>query len=263
MEAAGKSGFDLVRQHRRMLANMECFLERSERRILDFGCGAGEAVYQYRDAGFDAYGFDIRPAPELRSPEDAEYFRFDLTGKPVNVPEFEVPASFRVPFDDDYFDFVFSTSTFEHILEHELALAETSRVLRRGGVAVHTFPARYCLIEPHMKIPFGGVMQNWPWLLLWSLLGIRNSLQSELGVFARAAQNRHYAKHGINYVRLSRLLKMSTRHFSHVSLQPRLWELGADAYTNIRGNLLFTPLLHPLAEWLYSRCFTVVLVLRK
>lgn len=253
----------MLGQHRRMLANMDCFLQHDASRILDFGCGAGAAVYKYRDAGFQAYGFDIRAAPQLRSPEDADYFRFHLTGKPVNVPEFEVSPTFRIPFDDDYFDFMFSTSTFEHILDHGLALAETARVLRPGGVAIHTFPARYCLLEPHMKVPLGGVMQNLPWFLIWPLLGVRNELQSGLGVLERAKQNTHYAQHGINYIPLSRLLPEARRYFAEVAINPRLWELGLRAYTNVRGNLLFTPVVRHLAAWIYSRCFTVVLVLRK
>ena len=36
--------FSIVRHHRRMLANMNYYLTK-ESKILDFGCGAGEAVY--------------------------------------------------------------------------------------------------------------------------------------------------------------------------------------------------------------------------
>ena len=102
-------------------------------RILDFGCGDGHIVYEYHDAGFKAYGFDIRPAAILRRPEDEQYFRFAFTGKPVNVPEYAVTeTSYKIPFDDGSFDFLFSTSTFEHVANYELAFAESARVLRQG-----------------------------------------------------------------------------------------------------------------------------------
>ena len=122
--------FSLVRQHRRMLANMNCYLTK-ESRILDFGCGSGSFVYQYRDAGFDAYGFDIRPSVAYRAPKDEQFFGFAMTGKPANVPEYEVNlSSFRIPFEEGFFDFVYSTSTLEHVQDHELAVAE--RKLRVG-----------------------------------------------------------------------------------------------------------------------------------
>ena len=92
---------------------MNCYLTR-ESRILDFGCGAGNFVFQCRDAGFDAYGFDIRPAVIYRTPKDEKFFGFAKTGKSVNVPEYEVNlSSFRIPFDEGFFDFVYSTSTLE------------------------------------------------------------------------------------------------------------------------------------------------------
>jgi len=47
------------------------FLDRDSR-ILDFGSGSGKTVYEYRDAGFDAYGFDITSTVELRQPGDEQ-----------------------------------------------------------------------------------------------------------------------------------------------------------------------------------------------
>jgi hypothetical protein len=41
---------------------------RNEMRILDLGCGAGATVYEWKDAGYDALGFDIKDYLRLRSP---------------------------------------------------------------------------------------------------------------------------------------------------------------------------------------------------
>ncbi|MGH7259191.1 MAG: class I SAM-dependent methyltransferase [Nitrospiraceae bacterium] len=255
--------FSLVRQHRRMLANMNVYLTH-ESRILDFGCGNGVAVYVYRDAGLDAYGFDIYQAPVYRRPEDQRYFRFFLTGKPASVPNYCVDASsYKIAFEDEWFNFVFSESTLEHVLDHDLAFAETARVLKKGGVALHTFPARCALIEPHMFIPFGGVIQNYPWFLLWAILGVRNQFQRQMGPVECAKSNLHYARTGLNYARLNNILTTAGKYFSHVELVPRLWELYDKGFGSFKGALLITPHVHRYVRWVYSRFLTVVLFLRK
>ena len=246
-----------------MLANMNFYLNHDSR-ILDFGCGEGKHVYEYRDAGFDAYGFDIRPAPQYRHPADEKFFGFALTGKPVNVPEFEVNESFyKIPFDSDCFDFVFSTSTLEHVRNYDLALAETTRVLRRGGVAIHTFPGRYVPIEPHIHVPFGGAIQHYLWFLLWACLGIRNEFQHHMGSVECARNNLHYARTGLNYLKLKDILAISRRYYREVELVPRLWELSDKANGSFKAAMLLTPRFHRYARWLYSRFYVVVLFLRK
>lgn len=255
--------FSLVRQHRRMLANMNCYLTR-ESRILDFGCGSGNFVYQYRDAGFDAYGFDIRPAVVYRMPKDEKFFGFAMTGRPANVPEYEVNlSSFRIPFEEGFFDFVFSTSTLEHVQDHELAFAEIARVLRPGGVAIHTFPSRYVLIEPHIHVPLGAAIQNYYWFLFWAILGIRNEFQERMGPVACARINVHYSKTGLKYLKMRTLRSLALKHFSDVEFIPHLWKLGDEGYATMWGSLLLMPLVHRYVRWLYNRCSTVVLFLRK
>ena len=136
-------------------------------------------------------------------PQDEKFFRFAMTGKPVNVPEFTVDrSSFKIPFKDQAFDFVFSTSTMEHVQDHELAFVEIARVLRSGGVVIHTFPARYVPIEPHMHVPLGSVVQNYYWFLLWALMGVRNEFQTHMGSVDCAKINLHYSRTGLKYLRL-------------------------------------------------------------
>ena len=262
--ATARGKFSLVDQHRRMLANMNFYLDRKSSKILDFGCGDGRQVYEYRDRGFDAYGFDIRPAPLLRHHEDEEYFRFALTGKPADVPEFQVNASFyKIPFEDGAFDFIFSTSTLEHVQDHDLAFAETARVLKPGGVAIHTFPGRYCLVEPHMYVPLGGAIQNYPWFFLWALLGIRNEFQGNMAPAERAKRNLHYSKNGLKYPKLGDIQHWARGHYRRVELIPRLWESGCEGSITLKGALLYIPIVQKLYRRMYGRIDTVVLFLQK
>jgi len=243
-----------------MLANMNFYLGRDSR-VLEFGCGAGAAVYEFRDAGFDAYGFEIRPSVNLRRPEDERFFRFALTGKPANVPEYTIEqSSFKIPFDDKFCDFIYSNSTLEHVMDYDMALAENARVLKPGGVAIHTFPPRYVPVEPHTYVPFGGAIQHYLWYLLWAYLGIRNEYQHHLGPIACAKVNLHYSRTGTNYLPTKEILRIAARHFREAKLVPHLWELGDEAYLSRRGKLIFAL---PGLRRLYNRCSTVVLWLRK
>ncbi len=246
-----------------MLANMNCYLTR-ESRILDFGCGAGELVYRYRDAGFDAYGFDIRPAPIYRHRGDEQYFRFALTGKPVDVPEFGIDESrYRIPFEDRFFDFVFSTSTLEHVQDHSLAFKEIARVLKPGGAAIHSFPPRYTLIEPHIYVPLGGAVRSYAWYLLWACLGVRNEFQGDMSIVERATNNWHYARTGIRYPKLKAILKMASAHFREVHQIPHLWELRDQGIGSWWAGALVAPRVSRYARWLYGRFVNIVLFLRK
>jgi SAM-dependent methyltransferase len=255
--------FDVIRQHRRMLANMNCYLTR-ESKILDFGCGAGDLVYRYRDAGYDAYGFDIRPAPVYRRHGDERYFRFSLTGKPVDVPEFAVDeTAYRIPFEDRFFDFVFSTSTLEHVQDHPSAFREMARVLKPGGVAIHSFPPRYALIEPHVYVPLGGAIRSYGWYLLWACLGVRNEFQRTMKAAERARHNWHYARTGIHYPPLREMISQASEHFREVHQIPHLWELRDQGIGSCWAAWLVSPRVGRYGRWLYGRCVNVILFLRK
>lgn len=254
-----------LRQHRRILARYGMTLSRDSR-ILDFGCGEGKLVYEYRDAGFNAYGFDIRPAPLLRTPEDGRYFGFSLSGQPADVPDYRVEEnSYRIPYEDGWFDFIFSTSTMEHVQNFELAFAETARVLKPGGICLHTFPARYRPIESHIKVPLGGWLQSFPWFLLWGLLGVRNQFQGHLGPVECAKNNVYFSKTGLQYLRLEEILALSNRYFDRVSLIPphHVWDAADNPTANYRRALLFHPLTSRMIRWVSSRFWTIVLVLQK
>jgi SAM-dependent methyltransferase len=75
--------------------------------MLDFGCGAGECVAQFRDAGYRIFGCDTAlpadPDPRLRTQMDELVIRqIDLQPN-------------RLPFEDETFDLVFSNQVFEGV----------------------------------------------------------------------------------------------------------------------------------------------------
>jgi SAM-dependent methyltransferase len=152
--------------------------------ILDFGCGAGEMVDQYRNAGFNAFGADI----ELeRENEFLRLIRNDKNG-------------YHIPFGDKTFDFIFSDQVFEHVQNYSQALSEIWRILKPNGCSLHCFPSKYKPIEPHIFVPFAGMFQGYPWLLFWAFLGIRNSYQKQLKFQDVAYSNFNYLRDKTHYL---------------------------------------------------------------
>lgn len=255
-----QSTFKLSREHRRMLAQLGYYLEKSRSRVLDFGCGRGELVYEYRDAGFDAYGVDIASSAQLRAPEDAQYFRVSPSVG-TRLGDHTIDAgTYRIPFDDASFDLLVSSSVMEHVMDYEPVLREQARVLKPGGVAIHTFPPRYALVEEHTKVPLGAWIQNRAWFLFWALLGVRNEYQKGLGPLERARENQRYARTGTNYLRPGQIVALARKHFAEAETVPHLWEMGARGYVSRRCALMF---LVPFYRKYYDRCRRLALFLRK
>ena len=62
--------------------------------------------------------------------------------------------NFKIPFENNSFDLVISTSVFEHVFNKEEAFREIKRVLKKDGLAIHNFPSKYYLPIDHNPIHF-------------------------------------------------------------------------------------------------------------
>lgn len=90
--------------------------------LLDFGCGSKP----YRELFYvDEYiGIDIEKCSHKHQDEKIDFF---YNGQ-------------KIPFNDGYFDSVFSSQVFEHIFNLDEILDELNRVLKPGGVLLVTVP---------------------------------------------------------------------------------------------------------------------------
>ncbi|HZN38721.1 MAG TPA: class I SAM-dependent methyltransferase [Planctomycetota bacterium] len=190
--------------------------------MLDFGCGAGDCVAQFRSAGYRIFGCDMRlpadPAPRLRAHLDEGIVR-----------RIEVEP-YRLPFADETFDLVFSNQVFEHVMDYPVALAEISRILKPQGVSVHVFPGRWKWKESHVYVPFASVIRSYWWLKLWALCGIRNEHQAGMSASETARKNRDYLVHQTHYLSRRRIRRHVTQYFdecrfveeAYFGISPRL-----------------------------------------
>src|SRR5215469_11517286 len=142
-------------------------------KVLDFGAGEGKLVAFALAQGFDAYGCDlynIQYSYTLDRDPIAVALREEGRLRPISTP-------YQLPFEDSSIDVVISDQVFEHVLNYPQAIEELRRVMRVGGVFLHTFPSRYRVIEAHIFVPLASIFRPRWWLWLWALLGVRNEFR--------------------------------------------------------------------------------------
>lgn len=194
-------------------------------RILIFGCATGFRVYQLRDAGYDAYGFDFVDTVTLRKPCDRAWFSSLVMRADPSDTRLRDEAVL-LPYQDATFDLVFSEVAIERCHALGGMMRECARVLKPGGMSIHAYPSRNAVLEPHFLVPFGGRIQSDWWLTLWALLGIRNAFQRGLSVRQTVAHNRSYLDIGICYRSDREIANIARRYFEQVSFERRKYYAG-------------------------------------
>jgi SAM-dependent methyltransferase len=141
------------RMDREMLALLQTHMAAAARpintnppKILDWGCGRGRAVAFLAQAGYCTFGVDADRAVMLN-------------GHPLFIARGLDPHSLlrhtseTGSFPDGYFDAVFSEETIEHVIDLESAAREMFRLVKPGGIVIHSYPGSRWLMEPHVCMP--------------------------------------------------------------------------------------------------------------
>ena len=171
--------------------------------ILDYGCGSARHTYEFLDNGYEnCHGFDIKDYVNLQDPRDKFRFKF---------------SEGKLPFDDNTFDFIFSTQVFEHVMDYDTALSEVARVLKPGGISIHIFPAKWSIIEPHIFVPLGGVIKQKWYYKFWAKMGCRNEFQQNSSIQDITKSNYNFATSALNYLSGSKIKSYLSKFFSDFS----------------------------------------------
>ena len=120
------------------LAIVMNMMEHEQGKLLDIGCAAGGEFPYFRARGFDIVGIDFSPAMLLAA---HQRFRGD---RAIQLCRADAES---LPFASASFDDVVSIGVLEYVPEHRPAVAEISRVLRPGGLAVISLPSRVSLFH--------------------------------------------------------------------------------------------------------------------
>jgi ubiquinone/menaquinone biosynthesis C-methylase UbiE len=140
-------------------------------KILDAGCGIGLYGLEYaikhnaKVVGVDLSKEKIKNAEKLRESLNAKNIVFmegDLT---------------KLKFKDESFDFILSSDVLEHIPNDEKALSELTRVLKKNGGLILTFPYNYEHSRKVMK-KFGHVRPGYDEDMM-RVLAEKNNLKIE------------------------------------------------------------------------------------
>jgi len=198
-----------------------------ECQFLDFGCGDGECVRQFRVSGFNAFGCDIE-FPDKSKNDLESYFesgiirKIEYSSDPTDTiekylitrkltPNEEIP--YRLPFDDNVFDVIVSGQVFEHVMNYRAVLSELRRITKPDGINVHIFPGRWTVREPHTYVPFASAFRPYWWMQLWALVGIRNEFQIGKSARETALRNYWYLKKHTNYLSRKQILQHVSEYF--------------------------------------------------
>jgi SAM-dependent methyltransferase len=93
------------------------------KRVLDAGCGNGRHAYYAGLQGADVWAVDLGPAVEVA--------RHNTMGlKSVQVVQADLN---NLPFQKDYFDFIYSIGVLHHLSDPEVALRNLIACLKPGG----------------------------------------------------------------------------------------------------------------------------------
>ncbi len=204
-------------------------------KILDFGCQRGELVTLFRDEGLNVHGFDVR---EDAPPPFVKYGSFN---------------PYRIPWEDNSFDVIFSHHVIEHVLNTEETISEMRRVLRPGGATIHIFPARLRLFEAHYFTPFGGVFNARWWCAFWRRVGLVKDGRKHMSVEDYAAEASHEIRHNMNYVPDAELLAIFSASFDNL-------ETVTDTYFENMSGKTLPPFMAPVFNYLVSRFHARVLI---
>jgi SAM-dependent methyltransferase len=158
--AAGRSNVDWLAIGDGWITTMRDLGELSPHdRVLDVGCGVGRMAIplsSYLEPPGSYEGFDVQPSAIEWCKREIEprwplgrFQLVDVRNRQYRLRGGTDAATFRFPFDDAQFDFVFATSVFTHMRRDEVDnyLAEMRRVLAPGGRLFTT----YYLLNPAVR----------------------------------------------------------------------------------------------------------------
>lgn len=173
-------------------------------KILDLGCGRGEAVFYLAQKGAEAVGIDYsKDAIRL-----ANNSLKNMPKKVRRLVKFKQIDAKKLNFKKNNFDVVISFDVFEHLYKEELeiVLRQISRVLKRDGVLlVHTETNKIYLdyTHPYLVYPFNLL-----------ILKIYNSIfkKNYIG-FPKDLRNEYHKKQHVNEPTIFYLKKIFNTHY--------------------------------------------------
>lgn len=165
-------------------------------KILDVGCGNGlllstlvkELPLKNPGISFELYGLDVNDSHV----QERGYFNKTISLLQSAAPQIAWENNLKLitsndlwPFEDDYFDLIFSNQVMEHVFNQQFFLKEIQRTMKEEGYSFHLYPLRHYLYEGHLLIPFVHKFRNWTSTYFW----IKWASYLRIGTYKKNKQN--------------------------------------------------------------------------
>ncbi|MDD5290961.1 MAG: methyltransferase domain-containing protein [Patescibacteria group bacterium] len=103
--------------------------DNSQMLVLDIGCGPGVFSKILARQGFKIYGVDFSPGVIKVAERKSENLNIN----------YQVASIYNLPFTDNYFDKIICLGVLQTVEDHETAISEMRRVLKKDGLlTIHT-----------------------------------------------------------------------------------------------------------------------------
>lgn len=153
--------------------------------IFDHGCGSGMTAIYLAALGYTrVHGVNVN--------FDVNYLNKILKDKfKINQNKFFKTDGKKVPFKNEYFDFIISAQVVEHLREDEVIMyyEEEGRVLKTNGYAYHELPHKYIPYESHSRL---WIIHLFPYFMKPALYGLFMSIRDKKNLFLKGS---FYAAH--------------------------------------------------------------------
>jgi len=202
--------------------------------VLDFGCGWGGETLWLASRGRSCGGADV--ADEVI----ATARRALAASGDANCTFVHMPDG-RLAFEEERFDAVLSTNTFEHVMDLDLAFSEIFRVLRPGGSLLTRFgPLFYSPFGYHLywacAVPYAHLLFGLPPILelrnVRAPSPMRATTWQEMGLNGRRFADYKGAaeRAGFELTRFEPLAVKNLRAMTAIPLVRDLFIFGVDAH---------------------------------
>lgn len=130
------------------------FKSGKDKKVLEVGVGAATDFLQWAKNGAELYGIDL--TPEAVAYAEHRLQLYNLAAKEIKVSDAE-----NLPFQDDFFDIVYSWGVIHHSPDTPKALSEIIRVLKPGGKAKLMVYNRKSVLAYVFWIKHAGLKLKW------------------------------------------------------------------------------------------------------
>jgi ubiquinone/menaquinone biosynthesis C-methylase UbiE len=123
------------------------------KKILEIGIGHGTDLIQFAKSGAICYGVDI-------TDKHLELTQANFNLQKLDVTLYKSDAS-QMPFEDSYFDCIYSFGVIHHIPDAENVIKECFRILKPGGKIMLAFYYKYSAFSILIKFLNHGLVNGW------------------------------------------------------------------------------------------------------